>query len=54
VKTENLLAAESRISDVDVAREVAGLTRNQVIARSAMAAQAQAKTTSQIVTMLLG
>jgi len=54
VKTENLLAAESRISDVDVAREVAALTRTQVIARSAMAAQAQAKTTSQIVTMLLG
>ena len=54
IEAENLLAAESRISDVDVAREVAALTRNQVIAESAMAAQAHAKTVTQIVTMLLG
>ncbi|MBN1126994.1 MAG: hypothetical protein JXA82_18475 [Sedimentisphaerales bacterium] len=54
IQAENIVAAESRISDVDVAREVADLTRNQVVAQSAMAAQAHADTVSQVVLMLLG
>jgi len=54
IEAENILAAESRISDVDVAREVATLTRNQVIAQGAIAAQSHANTITQVVTMLLG
>ncbi len=41
-QTENLLAAESRISDVDVATEMASLTRNQVLAQAGVAMLSQA------------
>jgi flagellin len=37
VQTENLMTAESRISDVDVATEMASLTRNQVLSQPQMA-----------------
>jgi flagellin len=38
-KVENLLASESRISDVDIAQEVASLTANQVRLQAALAVQ---------------
>jgi hypothetical protein len=34
IQAENLMAAESRISDVDVATEMATLTRNQVLSQA--------------------
>lgn len=34
IQAENLMSAESRISDVDVATEMAALTRNQVLAQA--------------------
>ncbi|MBN1817151.1 MAG: hypothetical protein JW828_07295 [Sedimentisphaerales bacterium] len=54
IQAESILAAESRISDVDMARETADLTRNRIIAESAMAAQAHADAVSQVALMLLG
>ena len=53
-KAENLLAAESRVSDVDVAREVTSLASNQVLVQAATAAQAHANTFMKLVGMLLG
>lgn len=53
-KAENLLAAESRVSDMDVAREVTTLASNQVLVRAATAAQAHANTIMNVVGMLLG
>ena len=38
-KVENLLASESRISDVDIAQEAASLTANQVRLKAALAVQ---------------
>ncbi len=42
IQAENLQAAESRISDVDVATEMAEMTRNQVLAEAGMSMLAQA------------
>ena len=39
LKVENLLASESRISDVDIAQEAASLTANQVRLKAALAVQ---------------
>ena len=53
IQSENLLAAESRISDVDVATEVATMTRNQVLAQAGTAMLAQANTIPQMALTLL-
>jgi len=53
IQAENLLAAESRISDVDVATEMATLTRNQVLAQAGTAMLAQANTIPQLALTLL-
>jgi flagellin len=53
IQVENLLAAESRISDVDVATEKAKLTRNQVLAQAGAAMLAQANTIPQMALQLL-
>ncbi|MCP4608357.1 MAG: flagellin [Planctomycetes bacterium] len=42
IQVENLQAAESRISDVDVATEMAEMTKNQVLAEAGMSMLAQA------------
>jgi len=47
IQAENLQAAESRISDVDVATEMAEMTRNQVLAQAGISMLAQANTISQ-------
>ena len=54
VASENLLAAESRIADADVATEMAALTSAQMRTQMAIAMEAQGYTTSQSVLSLLG
>jgi len=53
VQAENMLGAESRISDVDVATEVAALTRTQVLAQAGVSMLAQANTMPQMALTLL-
>ena len=53
VQTENLLAAESRVSDVDVATEMAVMTRNQVLSQAGVAMLAQANAMPQMALTLL-
>jgi len=54
VQAENLLAAESRISDVDVAIEMAAMTRNQVLAQAGVSMLSQANAMPQMAMKLLG
>lgn len=53
IQAENLSQAESRISDVDVATEMATLTRNQVLAQAGTAMLAQANSIPQMALSLL-
>jgi flagellin len=53
VTTENLVAAESRIRDVDVAAETAELTRNSIIQQAALAILGQANIQPQQALSLL-
>jgi flagellin len=53
IQAENVLAAESRISDVDVATEMAILTRNQVLAQAGVAMLTQANAMPQMALTLL-
>ncbi|MHC5137059.1 MAG: flagellin N-terminal helical domain-containing protein, partial [Planctomycetota bacterium] len=48
IQAENMMAAESRISDVDVATEMAALTRNQVLAQAGVSMLGQANTMPQM------
>ena len=54
IQSENLLQAESRVSDVDVATEMAEMTRNQVLAQAGISMLAQANTMPQMALNLLG
>ena len=54
VQTENLLNAESRISDVDVATEMATLTRTQVLTQAGISMLSQANSMPQMALKLLG
>jgi flagellin len=53
IQAENLLAAQSRISDVDTATESAAMTRNQVLAQAGIAILAQANTMPQMALQLM-
>jgi len=53
VAQENLSAANSRITDVDVASETANLTRNQILSQAGMAVLAQANQMPQAALTLL-
>ena len=53
IQAENLMASESRISDVDVATEMASLTRNQVLAQAGVSMLAQANMMPQMALNLL-
>jgi flagellin len=53
IQAENMMASESRISDVDVATEMASLTRNQVLAQAGVAMLSQANTMPQMALNLL-
>jgi len=52
-QVENLMIAESRISDVDVATEMAAMTRNQVLAQAGVSMLAQANMMPQMALTLL-
>jgi flagellin len=54
IQAENLQAAESRISDVDVATEMTEFTRNQILTQAAVAMLAQANTLPQLALQLIG
>jgi flagellin len=53
IQAENLMTAESRISDVDVATEMAALTRTQVLSQAGIAMLAQANSMPQMALSLL-
>jgi flagellin len=53
VQSENLMQAESRVSDVDVATEMAAMTRGQVLAQAGVAMLAQANAMPQMALTLL-
>ena len=53
IQAENLMASESRISDVDVATEMAEMTRTQVLANAGVAMLAQANAMPQMALTLL-
>ena len=54
IQAENLQAAESRISDVDVAIEMTEFTKNNILAQAAVAMLAQANSLPQLALQLLG
>jgi len=54
VGAENLQAAESRIRDVDMAKEMVDYTKNQILQQAGTAMLAQANTKTQSVLQLLG
>jgi flagellin len=53
-QSENLQAAESRISDVDVATEMTNFVRNQILMQSAVAMLSQANSMPQMAMRLIG
>lgn len=54
IQAENLQAAESRISDVDVATEMTEFVRNQILSQSAVAMLSQANSLPQMAMQLIG
>lgn len=54
IQAENLQAAESRISDVDVAREMTEFVRNQILTQGAVAMLAQANSLPRMAMQLIG
>ncbi|MHC4904913.1 MAG: flagellin N-terminal helical domain-containing protein [Planctomycetota bacterium] len=53
IQAENMMASESRVSDVDVATEMAAMTRNQVLAQAGVSMLGQANTMPQMALNLL-
>jgi len=54
IQAENLQAAESRVSDVDVAVEMTEFTRNQILTQAAVSMLAQANALPQLALQLIG
>ena len=54
IQAENLQAAESRISDVDVAKEMTEFTKNNILVQAAVGMLAQANSLSQLALSLMG
>ncbi len=54
IQAQNLQAAESQISDVDVATEMTEFTRNQVLVQAGVAMLAQANNLPQLALKLMG
>ncbi|MDR1490629.1 MAG: flagellin [Desulfovibrio sp.] len=54
IQAENLQAAESRISDVDVASEMTEFVRNQILTQAAVAMLSQANSLPQLALSLIG
>jgi len=53
IQAENLQAAESRVSDIDVATEMTEFTRNQVLSQSAVSMLGQANSLPQMALSLI-
>ncbi|MDE7371244.1 MAG: flagellin, partial [Desulfovibrio sp.] len=53
-QAENLQAAESRISDVDVGTEMTEFVRNQILTQAAVAMLSQANSLPQMAMQLIG
>ncbi len=53
IQTENLQAAESRISDADVAQEMTAFVKEQILTQSAVAMLAQANTLPQMALQII-
>ena len=54
INKENMTASESQIRDVDMAKEMADFTKNQILVQSGTAMLAQANRMPQSVLQLLG
>ncbi len=54
IQSENLQAAESRISDVDVATEMTNFVRNQILTQAAVSMLAQANSLPRMALNLIG
>ena len=54
IQAENLQAAESRISDVDVATEMTTFVKNQILTQAAVAMLSQANSMPQMAMQLIG
>ncbi|NDV28347.1 flagellin [Desulfovibrio sp. JC010] len=54
IQAENVQAAESQISDVDVATEMTEFTRNQILTQSAVAMLSQANSMPRMAMQLIG
>jgi len=54
VQAENTQAAESQVSDVDVATEMTNFTRNQILTQSAVAMLAQSNNLGKLAMQLIG
>ena len=54
IQAENLQAAESRISDVDVASEMTQFIRSQIMTQAAVAMLSQANSMPQMALQLIG
>ncbi|MDL2216536.1 flagellin [Desulfovibrio sp. OttesenSCG-928-M14] len=54
IQAENLQAAESRISDVDVSLEMTNFVRNQILTQAAVAMLSQANSLPQMALSLMG
>jgi flagellin-like hook-associated protein FlgL len=54
IQMENLQASESRISDVDVAKEMTEFTKNNVLVQASVGMLAQANSMSQLALSLIG
>ncbi len=54
IQAENMSAAESRISDVDVATEMTEFVRNQILTQSAVAMLSQANSMPRMAMQLIG
>jgi flagellin len=54
VTYENMAASESRIRDLDIAKEMSDFTKNQILSQAGTAMLAQANLVPQIVLQLLG
>ena len=53
IQSENVQAAESRISDTDVATEMTEFVRNQILTQSAVAMLAQANSLPKMAMQLI-
>jgi len=54
IQAENVQAAESRISDVDVASEMTEFVKNQILTQAGVAMLSQANSLPQLALQLIG